>query len=371
MRSSIRIPLAAFLLAALCPAFAACSGSAPLPSAEMTPPAKMQEESTMTAASETSSPSPESTPESSPAPSSDPTTSPENPFRSEPKEIFGYLPLWDYACYETLDYRNLTHINLAFVNPDEKGKLVCEVPDADLKAIVTKAHENGVKVLVSMGGAGGSENYPALISEPEPRKAFVKTIGKFVTSFGLDGIDLDIEGEAPSLFWSSYEPWVTDLRSLCDEKGFLLTTAVGNWYAGNITKKTYGMFDRVGVMAYDNDMDTMHATYQYAKDCIGFFSVLRKIPKEKLLLGVPFYGRGYDVKGKLDWNSYISYKDLLKLDPGAGATDSSNGYGYNGVETLLEKCDLARDCAGMMIWEISQDASGDASLLKLMRESLP
>jgi len=373
LRPNAMVLLAILFAIFLC-GFSACSSSIPDPSMEIMKPAKSGEASAMVGTTETESPANESSPsamEATPSASSEVSASLENPFRTEPKEIFGYLPLWDYACCETLDYKNLTHISLAFVNPDEKGNMVCEVPEADLKAIVMKAHDQGVKVLVSLGGAGGSDNYPKLISEPEPRKAFVANLASFVSDYALDGIDLDIEGEAPPLFWSSYELWVTALRSLCDEKGLLLTTAVGNWYAGNITPKTYGMFDRIAVMAYDNDVDTMHATYQYAKDCIGFFSVLRKIPKEKLLLGVPFYGRGYDANGKLDWNSYIAYKDLLKLNPAAGAGDSSNGYGYNGTETLLKKCDLARDCAGMMVWELSQDASGEASLLKLMRDNLP
>lgn len=319
------------------------------------------------------SPDPEATAAAEPAttPNPTPAPTPENPFRQEPKEIYGYLPLWNCACYETLDYGNLTHINLAFVNPDETGTLVCDAPDQTVRAIVDKAHAAGVKVLMSMGGAGNSQYYPALLVDAEPRKAFVDRIAAYVDAHGLDGIDLDIEGDADPLFWSCYEPWVAELRTLCDDKGLLLTTAVGNWYADRITKKTYERFDRIGLMAYDNDIDTSHSTFQYAKDCIGFFSVLRRIPKDKLLLGVPFYGRGYDESGKLDWNTYIAYRDLLALDPEAGSKDESNGYGYNGIGTLRQKCDIARDCAGMMIWELSQDADGDASLLRLMREALP
>lgn len=300
-----------------------------------------------------------------------PTATPEDPYRNEPKVIYGYLPLWDAACYETLVYSHLTHINLAFVNPDETGNLTFDTSEEVLRAIVEKAHVNGVKVQMSMGGAGNSKQYPALISEPEAMRDFVARIMAFVEAYGLDGIDLDIEGEADPLFWSCYEPWVLALRAECDRAGIALTTAVGNWYADRITKKTYDSFDLIGVMAYDNDIDTMHATYQYAKDCIGFFSVLRRIPKQKLLLGVPFYGRGYDEKGKLDWSSYRSYRDLLAGDPDAGGKDSSQGFGYNGRGTLEQKCELARDCAGMMVWEVSQDAAGEESLLKLMRESLP
>lgn len=357
------------LVACLCLVISACTGAV-----EGKDGAAMNGDTAnkpTTLASEGASPMPSQDQRVTSSPEATPTPTPEHPFRQAPKEIYGYLPLWSSDCYKTLDYENLTHINLAFINPDETGALTCDATEETVRAIVDKAHAEGVKVLMSMGGAGNSANYPPLIADEAPRKAFVARIGAYVDKYGLDGIDLDIEGDADPLFWSCYEPWVEALRVLCDEKGILLTTAVGNWYADRISEKTYAWFDRVGIMAYDNDMDTMHSTFQYAKDCIGYFSVLRKLPKEKLLLGVPFYGRGYDANGKLDWNSYMSYRDLLALDPEAGSKDESHGYGYNGIETLKQKCDIARDCAGMMIWELSQDADGEASLLRVMRAALP
>ena len=111
------------------------------------------------------------------------------------KYIVGYLPDWSYGYYKDMDFTDLTHINIAFCNPDTSGNLSCYIPDAEMKKIVDTAHENGVKVLASLGGAGGSGNYPALVRDEKTRNDFCEKIIDFCEKYNLDGIDLDIEGE--------------------------------------------------------------------------------------------------------------------------------------------------------------------------------
>ena len=44
---------------------------------------------------------------------------------------------------------------------------------------------------------------------------------------------------------------------------------------------------------------------------------------------------------------------------------------YNGVETIRKKTDLAKQkAAGIMIWQILGDASGDKSLLKAINDEV-
>jgi hypothetical protein len=41
---------------------------------------------------------------------------------------------------------------------------------------------------------------------------------------------------------------------------------------------------------------------------------------------------------------------------------------YNGIPTMQRKAELARERAGgVMIWELGQDAAGDASLLTVLQ----
>jgi hypothetical protein len=85
---------------------------------------------------------------------------------------------------------------------------------------------------------------------------------------------------------------------------------------------------------------------------------------------VPFYGRGYTADGKLDWNSYVPFKELIELDKDNYNSDFYNGIAYNGAATMREKCAMAKEYGGIMIWELSQDAKGEYSLLSLIKEEL-
>ena len=55
-----------------------------------------------------------------------------------PHRIVGYLPDWNYQPFSELDLDELTHINIAFCNPDENGRLFCYIPNDILRYIKYK-----------------------------------------------------------------------------------------------------------------------------------------------------------------------------------------------------------------------------------------
>ncbi len=275
--------------------------------------------------------------------------------------VIGYLTTWNYGCYKTLDWSNLTHINIAFVNPDANGVFKNDM-GSGLSDVVKTAHENGVKVLASLGGWGGSVNYPALVSSDSTREKLSENLIDFVRKYDLDGIDLDIEGDVDNSFWNYYEVWVDELRALCDDNGLLLTTAVGKWYSQKISDRTFAQFDLVNMMIYDNTSDHNHASYEFALENIEYY-ISRGVDAEKLVIGVPFYARRPDF-------SYMTYDDIIAASASAFLDDVYDGYTYNGRDTMLKKCELSKDYGGIMIWELSGDANGEASLLKLIGDSL-
>ena len=124
-------------------------------------------------------------------------------------------------------------------------------------------------------------------------------------------------------------------------------------------------------MAYDNDEDVhSHASYEYSEECLDYFSERKKIPREKLVLGVPFYGRGYTADGELDWNSYMSFADIVSKGDEYYTADRYNGIAYNGADTIAKKAELANGYGGIMMWELTQDAKGEKSLLKVINDTL-
>jgi len=105
-----------------------------------------------------------------------------------------------------------------------------------------------------------------------------------------------------------------------------------------------------------------HSPYWYAEKMITDYKK-RGVKKEQLCLGVPFYGYGFYKKSR-----YQAYIDILVNYPDAWNKDQvADTIFYNGMNTIKEKTKLAfTEAAGIMIWELSLDASGDKSLLKVI-----
>lgn len=285
--------------------------------------------------------------------------------------IVGYLPDWNYKPFSELDLNQLTHINIAFCNPDDNGRLYCNIPESKLKSIVAEAHNNNVEVFAALGGGGGCDGYLQHLDTPEKRTAFNTNIMEYCESYNFDGIDLDIELGSNHQIWNYYGDWCAELRTLCDERDMEMSTATAQWVAEKVTPDTFALFDFVNVMAYDNDEDKhSHASYEYSVKCLDYFHNRKKIPEDKLVLGVPFYGRGYTSDGELDWNSYMSFADIVNKDNEYYNADSYNNIAYNGADTIAKKAELAKDYGGIMIWELTQDAKGEKSLLKVISDTL-
>lgn len=285
--------------------------------------------------------------------------------------IVGYLPEWHYQYFDKLDLSEVTHINIAFCNPDSSGRISCGIPDRELTRIVSEAHESGVEVFAAFGGGGGCYGYLEHLDTPEEMTAFDADIMQYCEKYGFDGIDLDIELGSSDSIWNYYADWCTELRGLCDERGMQMSTATAQWVAYNVSPETFALFDFVNVMAYDNDEDPVsHSTYEYAQVCLDYFSTRKHIPAEKLVLGVPFYGRGYDSSGRLDWDSAASFAEILENGEQYYALDNCNGMAYNGAVTIEKKAELASQYGGIMIWELSHDAAGEKSLLKVINDTM-
>ncbi|MCH5162249.1 MAG: hypothetical protein J1G38_02025 [Clostridiales bacterium] len=284
--------------------------------------------------------------------------------------VVGYLPDWSYYFYGNLDFYALTHLNIAFCNPDVRGNLSCGIPAAQMKEIVGRAHAAGVKVMAALGGGGGCDGFLALLDTPAEMEDFNGKIMEYCEQNELDGIDLDIELDSSHKIWNYYGDWVVSLRELCDERGYELSTATAQWVSGKVTADTYALFDFVNVMAYDDDSDkNSHSSYECAVKSLEYFNINRAVEAAKLVLGVPFYGRGYK-NGALDWGSYESFASLVAADPDNYCSDTYNGIAYNGAETIKDKCELAKGYGGIMIWEVSLDAVGEYSLLDVIKTEM-
>ena len=293
--------------------------------------------------------------------------------QTSPFRIVGYVPNWIEveAFAQSFNFKQLTHINYAFQNPDVAGNLVST--NSGLSTLVAKSHVNNVKVLVSIGGGSAADgpvkdNFQNLISTSEKRAGFIHKIVVYLDKYKLDGLDVDEEGPAIN---SDYEAFIIQLADSLKPKGKLLTTAVG-WGSEKIRNSTLPYFDYITIMAYDytgnwdQSRPGQHSPYWYAEKLIKDW-IARGVKKENLCLGLPFYGYGFYKSA----GSY-SYNKILTNFPDAWTKDQvGDTIYYNGKNTIWKKTKLAlSETSGVMIWELSQDAKGDNSLLKIINQTV-
>lgn len=284
------------------------------------------------------------------------------------KKVVAYLANWiDLNSYANqIDYAKLTHINIAFENPNAAGDLSFNAGD---NAVIQKAHANHVKVFVSIGGGSISEDanarnlYFNLINDTN-RAGFVNKLAAYLQNHGFDGLDVDLEGPAIN---ADYGKFIADLSNKLKPMGKGLTAALSQGYGGpSVPNYAFSYFDWVNIMAYDatGPWDTshpgQHSSYDFARNNLEYF-LGRGLAKDKAVLGVPFYGYGFGADAG-EW----AYSRILNQFSGAENLDQvGNTIWYNGMPTIKAKVNYVVDqqITGVMIWELSQDVSGAKSLL--------
>ena len=279
--------------------------------------------------------------------------------------IVGYLNTWDNFPNNAanLDYTKITHLNIAFANPDANGHLT---EFDSLSTVVKNAHAANVKVLMSMGGAdlGNTKKNWKNLTQPANVQAFCDTLLAYVQSHHLDGLDVDLEG---NIIGKNYGGFIQTLSSVLKPKHKLVTAAIATWFAAQIPSSCFTYFDFANVMSYDStgpwdpNHPGPHSTYTMAVSDLNFWAA-KGLPVNKTNLGVPFYGWGF--YNKFSQDEY-AYGDLVKQYPDAHNKDQiADTIYYNGIPTIKKKTKLAMNKAsGIMIWQLTEDAQGKYSLL--------
>ena len=299
------------------------------------------------------------------------------PAADRPK-VVAYVPNWNNlaAFAPTIDYAKVTHLNVAFENPvNDSGEMSWNPGNA---LLVKPAKARGVKVLLSIGGGSASGDkallarYGALLGK-DHRGAFAAKLARFVRQHDFDGLDVDLEG--PSIT-ADYGPFIAILRRECDSRKLMLTAALSRGYGGDrVPDTTLSEFDFINLMAYDATgpwnpkAPGQHSSLEMAEQTVAYW-LKRGLPKEKAVLGVPFYGYGFGPAFK---TRDYPFGEIVRQHPGAELTDQiGDTIYYNGKPTIRAKCMLVRtrSLAGIMIWSLDSDATGEHSLLKVIAESL-
>lgn len=374
------------------------------------------------------------------------------------KKVVAYYIQWgiyarDYLV-EDIPAEKVTHINYAFAKI-ANGQVVSADPWADMEKafgneaatapfkgnfyqllLLKEAHPH-LKTLISIGGWTLSDGFSDAAATAESRKRFADSAVEFMRRFGFDGIDLDweypVEGginkDRSPRDRENFSLMLRDLRLALDaaedEDGrpYLLTAAV----AAGVDKirnlevdKLDRYLDFVNIMAYDfkvagpgvaghhsplypNPANPVSSPQEreYHVDGAVTAYLAAGLSAEKAVLGVPFYGRGWEgFEGKDGlyqraagaasigtWeNGVFDYDDLVENYMGQEGIQmvwdnvskahylwdpaNSRFISFESLDSLGLKLDYLMDkgLGGVMYWELSQDRS--MALVNLIAERL-
>src|SRR3954470_24246547 len=159
-------------------------------------------------------------------------------------KIVGYYPITQAMKVDTSDvpFDKLTHIILAFVNPDSLGNL-----SQDFGALIPftqAAHTHNVKILYSIGGGSYQGQYHALLKEGR-RPELIKNLVLKVIQYDADGIDVDLE--SGYAFGSETDPnygiFIRELSQSLKSKNKLITAALPSSPGNVVTHEVLTQFD--------------------------------------------------------------------------------------------------------------------------------
>ncbi|WP_019228961.1 glycosyl hydrolase family 18 protein [Sedimentibacter sp. B4] len=272
---------------------------------------------------------------------------------------------------EKLQTDKLTHVIYAFLIPKSDGTLEELKKPEQLLELVDKAHRDGAKVFVALGGW----SYEGKVLEPvfkescaddEIRKNLVENVIAFTEQYNLDGVEVDWEHPNKDTI-ASYEKLVVELSQGLKLKNKELTAALnGAWSVTGspetsklITKNCLDSFSFINVMAYDINNDN-HSPFWFSETSIDYW-LNRGVKSEDIVLGMPLYAHP----------SWMQYRHLVELDSNYAYVDyaptSPLGSYYNGMNTLREKTKLAMFRAGgVMLFDVNEDASGQYSIVSMI-----
>jgi chitinase len=368
--------------------------------------------------------------------------------------VVGYFSSWsiyDRQFFVTdIDADMLTHINYAFFSVSEDGECLLGDEWADTQfpypgdkegepllgnlkqlKLLKEAHP-GLQTLISVGGWTGSGQFSNVALTADSRQKFVKSCISMMTQYGFDGVDIDweyptgggMEGNSArpedkenfTFLLAEFRKQLDELGSI-DGRPYLLTIAAPasefdykNYELGKISESV----DWINVMAYDfsgewssttgfnaplySDPNATTSDENGDTTIQGYLAA--GVPADKLVFGVPFYGRGWSGVDKVNDGLYQPYTDIPDGTLEAGTFEyydlAANYVGkfqhlwndaaqvpwlydaetgmmisYDDPHSLALKADYVKQkgLGGMMIWELASEDRAH-SLLKAIYKAL-
>jgi chitinase len=369
--------------------------------------------------------------------------------------IVGYFASWTIFqsgyLVTNIPAEMLTHLIYAFsfISPDGEIMLADEFadtqypypndsPDQELMGnfhqlqLLKEAYPH-LRTSIAIGGWSGSANFSDVALTPESREKFARSVVEFMLRYGFDGADIDWEyptgggldtnvrrEEDPENYVLLLEELRAqfDAQEAIDGRHYTLSIAAAASPSANSGldwNRIHPLLDWINIMTYDMSGEwstvtgfnaPLYNSQENPPEGISTDTAVQAlldlgVPPEKLVMGVPFYGRGwagvleennglhqlyngqplgtYSSPGTFDYrdlasnflDSYDRYWHDTAQVPWMHNPETDIMISYDDPESIALKTEYVREhgLGGVMIWEISQD-SDDAALLTTIYQTL-
>ena len=296
---------------------------------------------------------------------------------SNQARVVGYYTTGSFSLNDKIQYCKLTHLNIAFANPQTDGTIILSGNSGDLLKNVmdtARSQNSNIKIYISIGGGYITDEvwntYKNFLANPQDRPILIDKIVSYVLDNGFDGVDVDLEWQYVT---TGYSDFVIELRDALKAQSKGITAAYPSETRYSlITEDALNALDFINLMVYDytgpwNPSPGQHSSYNHAKQGINFWKNKVGINPSKLTLGVPFYG--YDFQNSTTVKSF-TYGSMVDSDVSNSDKDNVGNKYYNGRPTIVNKVKLAsQNLSGIMIWRLGADSFSEYSLLETIHKT--
>lgn len=236
-----------------------------------------------------------------------------------------YVLGWNaFGDRETFLAQNRASADLNAVSPrwfflDSDKAPLTSAPDA---AYVAASHRQGQEVWPLFGNRFDSELTHAFLRSADQRKQAVSTIRSALLQTKADGINVDFENIQPDNK-ALFVAFIGELASALHPYGMKVTVDVTRtnpdpYWSGSLDRGALGkVADFLILMGYDEHYEgapTAGSTSSLPWDREGVRLLLKEVPAQKVILGVPFYTRDWSTSAAGSVVSeYLSAKDAAAL----------------------------------------------------------
>lgn len=346
--------------------------------------------------------------------------------KKEQKIVYGFLPYWNIKDIKL--EKELTHLSYFGLNIAANGDIMTRDQDGNLDPGYRLLNEEKfLELTTQMKAQNGkvelvfkqfnNEDINAFLSNEKSWQKFFTSLDSILLAYPISGINIDIEysGENSQNLRPKFSQFITQLNSYLDAKYQNIALSVDVYASAASNDKSMWDIATIGqevdyiiVMAYDFHQRSsdqagpvaplFSENSQWNKDINQHLKIFfEQVPREKILLGIPFYGYGWRTdSNQPKANTYkdtgftVSYKkakELLAMHDGKtntevtwqGATQIKKAFDENALspyityqqdnelytiyyedpQSIAYKLEYARqlDLAGIAIWALGYEDS--------------